>query len=127
MLPPAEGLWGKAVSGSRDNIESMRDAAAEHELLGDLAADREVRRRNKLSARKVRMLVDRLVDRRDLVRLERNIALGAQRISKQKGLIARIERLGGDSTQARELLAAFEKTQDLFEQYRERLSRKTGA
>lgn len=115
------------MSGSRDNIESMRDAAAEHELLGDLAADREVRRRNKLSARKVRMLVDRLVDRRDLVRLERNIALGAQRISKQKGLIARIERLGGDSTQARELLAAFEKTQDLFEQYRERLSRKTGA
>ena len=112
------------MSGTRESIEAMREAASEHELLGDLAADREARRRNKLSARKVRILVDRLANRRDLVRIERNIALGSQRIGKQKGLIARIERLGGDSKQARDLLAVFEKTQELFEQYRERILRR---
>jgi hypothetical protein len=49
------------------------------------------------------------------------IALGRQRIARQKGLIARIERFGGDAKQARELLAVFEQTQSLFEQRRERI------
>jgi hypothetical protein len=34
-------------------------------LLGDLALDRETRRRNKLDARKVRKLVDRLARKRE--------------------------------------------------------------
>jgi hypothetical protein len=112
------------MSKSSHTIESLENVAADAELIGDLAIDRETRKRNKLEARKVRKLVDRLAHRRDLVRLERNIALGGQRISRQKGLIARMERLGTDSLRARELLAVFEQTQRLFEQYRERLIRK---
>ncbi len=113
------------MPNSRQTIEELKNVAADHELVGDLAPDLETRRRNKLGARKVRKLVDRLAHKRDLVRLERNIALGSQRISRQKGLIARIERLGMDSTRARELLGVFEQTQRLFEQYRERVLRKT--
>ncbi len=110
---------------SHHTIESLENVAADHELVGELTLDRETRRRNKLGARKVRKLVDRLEHKRDLVRLERNIALGGQRISRQKGLIARIERLGMDATRARELLGVFEQTQGLFEDYRARLLRKT--
>jgi hypothetical protein len=112
------------MSKSHHTVESLQNVAADHELVGDLALDRETRRRNSLGARKVRKLADRLANKRDLVRLERNIALGGQRISRQKGLIARIERLGADSSRARELLSVFEQTQAVFEQYRERLLRK---
>ncbi len=112
------------MSKSHHTIESLENVAADHELVGELALDRETRRRNKLGARKIRKLVDRLAHRRDLVRLERNIALGGQRISRQKGLIARIERLGMDSARARELLVVFEQTQSLFEEYRARVLRK---
>ncbi len=51
-------------------------------------------------------------------KLEKKIAAGGQRIARQKGLIAKIERAGRDSRQARELLAVFEQTQALFEQRR---------
>jgi hypothetical protein len=112
------------MSKSHQTIEELERVAADHELVGELALDRETRRRNKLGARKVRKLVDRLAHKRELVRLERNIALGGPRISHQKGLIARIERLGTDSRRARELLGVFEETQALFEEYRARLLRK---
>ena len=115
------------MPGFRPNIESLERLAIDRELTGELSTDREARRRAKLSATKVRKLVDRLARHRDLVRLERNIALGGQRISRQRGLIARIEGRGHDSQQARELLAVLEKTQGLFEEYRERLLRKTRA
>ena len=115
------------MSKSNHTIESLQNVAADCELVGDLALDRETRKRNKLEARKVRKLVERLTQKRDLVRVERNIALGGQRIGRQKGLIARIERLGMDSSRGRELLAVLEQTQQLFEQYRDRLIRRARA
>ena len=109
------------MSTSRRTIEFLERVATDRDLLGELATDREARRRNKLDARKVRKLVDRIVRNSELVKLERRIALGSQRISRQKGLIARIERLGANSARARELLEVFETTQALFEQHRDRI------
>jgi hypothetical protein len=112
------------MSNSQRKIESIDQLVADHELIGNLAGDREARRRHKLDAQKLRKLVDRLAHKRDLVRIERSIALGGQRISRQKGLIARIERMGSDSSSARELLAVLESTLALLEQKRERYLQK---
>jgi hypothetical protein len=74
---------------------------------------------HKKSARKVSKLVERVAVKSEQFKLERTIALGRQRIARQKGLIARIERLRADSRQAPELLALFEHTQSLFEHPRQ--------
>jgi hypothetical protein len=102
-------------------IECLEKIASDHDLVANLATDDESRRHHKLSSRKVRRLVDRIALRRDQFVLEKKIALGSQRIAQQKGLIARLERLGFDSKLARELLVVFEQTQSLFEQHRRHL------
>jgi hypothetical protein len=102
-------------------IECLEQIASDHDLVANLATSDESRRHHKLSSRKVRRLVDRIALRRDQFVLEKKIALGSQRIAQQKGLIARLERLGFDSKLARELLVVFEQTQSLFEQHRRHL------
>lgn len=102
-------------------LEFLEEIASDHDLVGNLSPDDDARRLHKRSARKLRKLVARAAFKSEQFKLERTIALGSQRIARQKGLIARIERLGGDSKNARNLLAAFEQTQSLFEQRREHI------
>jgi hypothetical protein len=109
------------VSKHQRTVHQLEQIAADCDILGRLAADKEARRRSKLNARKLRKLAYRLSRKHDLVDVEKRIALGSQRLARQKGLVARIERMGADSRSARDLLAVFEQTQALFEQQRERI------
>jgi hypothetical protein len=100
-------------------VECLEEIATEHELVGNLSPNDEARRLHKRSARKVRKLAERVAFKSEQFRLEKTIALGSQRIARQKGLIARIEALGKNSQQARSLRATFEQTQSIFEQQRQ--------
>ncbi|MBV9913804.1 MAG: hypothetical protein JOZ93_14570 [Sinobacteraceae bacterium] len=56
-----------------------------------------------------------------LVEAERHISQGERSIARQRRAIARLEASGGDSGQARELLAVFESTQTLTVADRDRI------
>lgn len=109
------------MADNKQLVEFLKEIASDHDLVGNLAPDDEARQLHKRSARKVRKLVERVALKGEQFKLERTIASGGQRIARQKGLIARIERLGRDSKHARELLAVLEQTQSLFEQKREHI------
>ena len=106
------------MGSNKQLVEYLEEIASEHELVGNLAPDDEARRHHKRCAHKVRKLIERVVLKGEQFRLEKTIALGSQRIARQKGLVARIERRGNNSEQARKLLATFEQTQSLLEQQR---------
>ncbi len=114
--PPAR--MARRVATNERLIDCLEEIAGDHDLLARLARENELRRCRKRSSRKMSKPVDRIALRRDQFALEKKIALGGQRIARQKGLIARIERLGSDTKLARELLTIFEQTQSLFEQHR---------
>ena len=60
---------------------------------------------------------------RDLVRVERHVRQGKLQISRQREIVAGLQRGGHDTIQAKELLAQFEKIQALHVQHRDRLRR----
>ncbi len=61
---------------------------------------------------------------RDLAQAERHVRLGEQHLALQRQLIAELERDGHDTVQAKAILRAFEETQALHIQHRDRLRRK---
>jgi Spy/CpxP family protein refolding chaperone len=59
-----------------------------------------------------------------LFQAEEHVALGEQHISRQRELIAELDRDGHDTKEARQLLATFEQLQALHVEDRDRLRRK---
>ncbi len=56
-----------------------------------------------------------------LAQAEEHIALGQHHIARQRKLVAKLERDGHDTTDARRLLANFEKTQEMHLADRDRI------
>lgn len=59
--------------------------------------------------------------REELAQAEREVCEGEAIVARQRGIVARMAALGGDPRIARELLAAFERTQSLSVADRDRL------
>jgi hypothetical protein len=56
-----------------------------------------------------------------LAQCERHVALGERHLSRQREIIAELDRGGHDSTKARELLVIFGETQAMHVAHRDRL------
>lgn len=59
----------------------------------------------------------------DLAMVQRHIDQGKEILEKQRALVARAERDGGDVEKARNTLRAFEETQRMHKEHEERLLR----
>lgn len=58
-----------------------------------------------------------------LKQAERHVATGQGHVDRQRRIIADIERRGGDTTQAYDVLGTFETSQELFVEDRDRFAK----
>ena len=102
----------------RKNIDVLESAAAECDLVFQLALSEDVRRQNaELSAAFLEAAID--LKHPKLIASDRRVAVGQRLIANQRGIIARLERQGHSTEQARRLLAILEDTLALFEANRD--------
>jgi hypothetical protein len=96
------------------NVDALESAAAECDLLSQLAIRHDVRRQNaELSADYLKAAND--LRHPELIASEKRVTVGQRLIANQRGIIARLERQGHCTEQARRLLTVLEDTLVLFE------------
>lgn len=100
------------------NIDALESAAAECELISLLTTVYDVRHQNaELSVEYLKVAND--LKHSKLIASEKRVVVGQRLVSHQRGIIARLERQGHSTEQARRLLAVLEDTLALFEAARD--------
>ena len=100
------------------NIDMLESAAAECELISLLAMGNDVRNQNAgLSVEYLEVAND--LKHPDVIASEKRVVVGQRLIANQRGIIARLERQGHCTEQARGLLAVLEDTLTLLEANRD--------
>jgi hypothetical protein len=102
----------------QENTDVLESAAADCDILSKLAMGYDVRHQNaELSALYLEAAND--LKHPELIASEKRVAVGQRLIASRRGIIARLERQGHCTEQARRLLAVLKNTLALFEAHRD--------
>jgi len=146
MTPAAKIAFARDLEQTRRKLGqariSVKEAAARSDELSKIDMDLFARSRGQIANARDRFKqkqqnaalgsrdfgrpIDRKMLERHLRQAERHVAAGQQHISRQRELIAQLERDDHDTSAAKSLLAQFEELQMMHIAHRDRLGRELG-